>query len=105
VADEEPALEAALVTPGDGRAWPVARAGVATVLRESGGPSDDASVDVVLRWLCAQVMWPATDAELALGARVLADGLGRAPVDASPPPELPPYAETRTSPPGVGWPG
>jgi AcrR family transcriptional regulator len=79
VAADEPAIAALLATPGAGRSWEAARLGVATVLRESGAPSDDVSVDVVLRWLCGHVMWAAGDAELSLGARVLADGLGRAP--------------------------
>jgi hypothetical protein len=47
-------------------------------------------------------MWPASDAELALGARVLAGGLGRAPVSLSV--DEPAYADLRPAPPGVGWP-
>jgi AcrR family transcriptional regulator len=103
VADAEPALAAALATAGTGRAWQAARQGVATVLRESGAPSDEDSIDVVLRWLCGHVMWSATEAELALGARVIADGLGRAPAVAAIAAPAP-YAESRPAPPGVGWP-
>jgi AcrR family transcriptional regulator len=104
VAGTEPALAAVLATPGADRGWLAARVGVETVLRESGAPSDAASVDLVLRWLCGHVLWPATDAELTLGARVLADGLGRAPEQVSLPDETPPYAEVRPATPGVGWP-
>jgi AcrR family transcriptional regulator len=102
IAAAEPALAAMLATPGTDRAWQAARGGVGTVLRESGAPCDDVSVDLVLRWLCAQVMWPASEAELTLGARVLADGLGRAPEPVSV--EQPVYADVRPRPPGVGWP-
>jgi AcrR family transcriptional regulator len=101
VAAGEPALAAALATPGSGRAWQAARVGVATVLRESGAPSDEVSVELVLRWLCGQVLWPAAESELALGARVLADGLGRAP---EPVPAVI-LAAPRAAAPGVGWPG
>jgi AcrR family transcriptional regulator len=102
VAADEPALAASLATPAAGRGWEVARRGVETVLRESGAPTDAASVDVVVRWLCGQVLWPASDAELALGARVLADGLGRAPESLSV--DEPAYADVRPAPPGMGWP-
>ena len=101
IATDEPVTAALLAAPSTGRGWLAARRGVGTVLQESGAPSDDVSVDVVLRWLCSQVMWAAGDPELALGARVLADGLGRAPMV---PVDEPPYAEVRPAPPGVGWP-
>ena len=103
VATTEPASTAVLVTPATGRGWQAARRGVATVLREAGAPSDDVSVEVVLRWLCGHVMWAATDAELALGAQVIADGLGRAP-EGEAAVEVVAYAETRPRQPGVGWP-
>jgi AcrR family transcriptional regulator len=102
IAADEPAVAVSLATPGAGRGWEVARRGVETVLRESGAPTDAACVDLVLRWLCGQVMWAASDAELALGARVLAEGLGRAPESVSV--DEPAYADVRPAPPGVGWP-
>jgi AcrR family transcriptional regulator len=102
VAVAEPALAALLATPATGRMWDTARRGVETVLRESGAPSDPVSVALVLRWLCGQVMWAAGDEELALGARVLSAGLGRAPEPVPEPATSEPYAEVR--PPGVGWP-
>src|SRR4051812_8850091 len=104
VAAVEPAVAAGLATPGAGRGWQSVRHGVQTVLRESGAPSDDVCIDVVVRWLCGQVMWPAGEAELALGARLLADGLGRAPEQVSLPAEPPAYADVRPAPPGLGWP-
>jgi AcrR family transcriptional regulator len=109
VAADEPALLAALGAPGQGRLWETARRGVETVLRESGAPSDTVSVDVVLRWLCGHVMWAATPEELALGARLITAGLGRAPEPATAPPlaevtaTVPaPYDAPRPA--GVGWP-
>jgi AcrR family transcriptional regulator len=102
VSAHEPAVAAALSTPGPGRPWEAARDGVETVLREAGAPSDAAAVDLVLRWLCGHVLWAATDAELTLGARVLAAGLGRAPDLVLS--EETSYAEARPSTPGLGWP-
>ena len=103
VGQDEPAIMATLATPGSGRLWDLARRGVQTVLRESGAPSDEVSVDLVLRWLCGHVMWAATDAELRLGARLLTSGLGRAPV---PDPVLEPPTELvqRPAVADVGWP-
>jgi AcrR family transcriptional regulator len=105
VASTEPAVAAALATPATGRTWEAVRSGVATVLREAGAPSDDTAVDVVLRWLCGQVMWAATEAELAVGARVLADGLGRAADVVALRAEVPALPDPQPSAPGVGWPG
>jgi AcrR family transcriptional regulator len=109
IATEEPALIAALATPSNGRLWDLVRAGVVDVLRESGAPSDPVAVDVVLRWLCGHVVWPASPDELARGAPLLADGLGRAPEPvAAPEPE--PVVDVRgtperaPAPAGVGWP-
>jgi AcrR family transcriptional regulator len=104
IASDEPALAATLATPSAGRAWTAARRGVETVLRESGAPSDDGSVDLVLRWLCSQVLRAAGDAEVTSGARVLAEGLGRAPVAVTLPADTPAYADVRPAPPGLGWP-
>src|SRR3954454_5861129 len=84
VAADEPAVLAVLGAPGGGRLWDLARTGVATVLRESGAPSDPVAAAVVLRWLCGLVMWPAAPEELAVGARLLTTGLGRAPEQPAP---------------------
>lgn len=99
----EPAVLAALGTPGTGRLWEAARRGVQTVLREAGAPSDGVSVDLVLRWLCGHLMWAAGAAELSLGARLLTAGLGRAPVP-EPLDAAPAYVDQRPPVAGVGWP-
>ena len=104
LAAAEPVVAAVLAAPADGRTWQVARHGVETVLRESGAPSDGATVDLILRWLCGLVLWVATDDELALGARVLAAGLGQVPDDLSLVTAPPPYVDVTPAPPGVGWP-
>jgi AcrR family transcriptional regulator len=101
IAADEPAVLAVLGAPAGGRAWDTARTGVQTVLRESGAPSDADAVDLVLRWLCGHVMWVAREEELTLGARLLTDGLGRAPI---PDPAAEPYVEERPAVAGVGWP-
>src|SRR3954447_22429537 len=107
VAADEPAVLAVLGAPGDGRLWDLARTGVAIVLRESGAPSDPVAVAVVLRWLCGLVMWPAGPEEMAVTARLLTTGLGRAPdpvqepaADASPADSAEPSPAVA----GVGWP-
>jgi AcrR family transcriptional regulator len=107
VAADEPAVLAVLGTPGGGRLWDTARSGVQTVLREAGAPSDGVAVDLVLRWLCGHVMWPAGQDELVLGARLLMTGLGRAPVPepvVEPLVEVPAHGEERPAVAGVGWP-
>jgi AcrR family transcriptional regulator len=105
IASDEPALHAAVGRVTSAPVWEVARTGVATVLREAGAPSDRVSVDVVLRWLCGHVMWPGTAEEHALGARLLADGLGRAPEPGAPVlVELPPDPSRAPATAGVGWP-
>jgi hypothetical protein len=68
------------------------------VLRESGAPSDAASVDLVLRWLCSFVLSAGAPAAIASAAAVLAAGLGRAP-------ETPLVDEPAPAVAGVGWPG
>ena len=95
VVQDEPAVLAVLAVPGKGRLWDAARTAVTTVLSRTGAPTDSASIDVVLRWLVGHALWPGTLDEVALGARVLEEGLGRAPVPA------PPAAPVR----GLGWPG
>ena len=72
---DEPAVVAALAVPGSGRLWTAGRDAVRTVLVAAGVATDDAVVDLVLRWLVAQAVWPGTRDEVSLGARVLAEGL------------------------------
>lgn len=76
VAADEPALLARLATPVDGRSWDAVRAAVAAVLSAAGAPVTPTTVDVVLRWLVSQVLWPAGPAEVRLGADLLERGLG-----------------------------
>jgi AcrR family transcriptional regulator len=79
VAGEEPAVLVRLATPDDGRTWQAVRRAVAACLTAAGASADEASVLVVVRWLSAQLLWPAGEAEAARGAQVLAAGLGEAP--------------------------
>lgn len=72
---DEPVLAARLATPGDGRGWDAVRGHVAGVLETAGAPADRAAVDVVLRWLVSQVLWPAGADEVALAAELLERGL------------------------------
>jgi AcrR family transcriptional regulator len=102
VAADEPATLALLGAPADGRLWDLARGGVATVLRESGAPSDPVAVAVVLRWLCGIVMWPAGADELAVGAGLITAGLGRAPEPVDEPADSSDGASPAVA--GVGWP-
>jgi AcrR family transcriptional regulator len=55
VASDEPLALAALVTPGNGTTWRLARDGVRAVLDASGRTSDPAAVEIVLRWLVSFV--------------------------------------------------
>ena len=91
VADEEPALLAPLLAPGEGRGWESARTAVASVLSAAGAPD---RVDLVLRWLVSQLHWPADAGSAAALAAVLGEsdgpGAGR--------------AEAGAEPAGLGWP-
>lgn len=78
VAVDEPAVLLRLATPDTGRAWQAARTAVEAALEAAGVPADEPSVLVVVRWLSAQLLWPAAPAEVERGAAVLAAGL-RAP--------------------------
>lgn len=74
VAESEPALLAPLAAPGESRGWQAVRAAVAQVLVAGEVPAAEAQVELVLRWLLSQLLWPVEDG--AAAARVLADGLG-----------------------------
>jgi AcrR family transcriptional regulator len=75
VATEEPGVLVRLAAPGDGRTWQLVRSQVEAVLRAAGLAVDDTTVAVVVRWLSAQLLWPAGGDEPARGAQVLARGL------------------------------
>jgi len=78
VVAEEPALAARLCTPDQGRTWAAVRVRVAAVLTAAGAPAEPPDVDVVLRWLLSQVLWPAPPAEAAHAAGRLEAALSAA---------------------------
>ncbi|HUR51311.1 MAG TPA: TetR/AcrR family transcriptional regulator [Mycobacteriales bacterium] len=96
-AAEEPALLAPLAVPGPSRGWQLARAGVADVLVAARTSSAAGSIDLVLRWVCSQLLWPvAQDAS----AEALVRGLETTRAD-----EVVPLVDERAVPPvTVGWP-
>jgi AcrR family transcriptional regulator len=75
VVSDEPALAARLAAPGDGRGWQAVRTAVRDCLRTGGAAHDDDAVDLVLRWLLSQVLWPAPPAQAAAHAAALAAAL------------------------------
>ena len=102
VAKEEPGLLAPLAVPGEGRGWEAARTAVTSVLTAAGVPADAAAVELVLRWLLSQLLWPA-DAGSS-GAQRLAAGLG-AGRGAGASNEASPGRQTvREQAAGLGWP-
>lgn len=84
VAAQEPALLAPLAAPSQARGWQLAREGVAAVLEAARAPSGTSEVDVVLRWISSQLLWPATEADVVAfvgrsGAAAPAPVAGRSP--------------------------
>ena len=75
VVEDDPATAGAFAVPGKGRPWEAARAAVAAVLAAAGVEPQPPAVDLALRWAVGQAVWPGSPEEVALGARVLADGL------------------------------
>ena len=71
-AQQEPEALAPLARPGASRGWELARTGVADVLTAAGVATSVATVEVLLRWVTSQLLWPA---EGAAGAEVLVSGL------------------------------
>jgi hypothetical protein len=57
--------------------WDDARGRVGTLLERHGAPSDDAAVDVVLRWLVSSTVSPADDARTRGTASLVVAGLPR----------------------------
>lgn len=80
VAADEPAVLAALTTIGDEGVWATARASTVSVLAASGRAADDASVEIVLRWLVSFVGSPGRDVETQ--ARLVAAAIPAAPAPA-----------------------
>ena len=82
LADAEPALAAALVTPSDAEAWRAVRKESLRCLSlaQAAGalhPQHDAeaAVDTLIRWVASHVLWPAKPATAALGAAQLVAAL------------------------------
>ena len=103
VATDEPALLLPLVVPGGGRGWFQARAAVGDVLLAAGEAAAPEAVDLVLRWLVGQLLWPMAPAQAGLEAAFLASGLAGPVQLAVPPPVTPAQAEPGGSD-GLGWP-
>ncbi|MGI8537062.1 MAG: TetR/AcrR family transcriptional regulator [Mycobacteriales bacterium] len=103
VAADEPALLLPLVVPGGGRGWFQARAAVGDVLLAAGEAAAPEAVDLVLRWLVGQLLWPMAPAQAEREAALLASGLGKPVQLAAPAPVAPPQAEPSGSD-GLGWP-
>ena len=74
---DDPGLLAALVVPGSGRGWDMARAGVRDVLISGRPAGGRAEADLVLRWLVSHVMWPTTREQAQDGAARLVHGPGQ----------------------------
>jgi len=95
-AAEEPAALAALARPSEARGWTAARDGVRTVLAAARVEPDDRQVELVLRWVTSQLLWPSDGAVVD----ALASGLIGVPggVTAPAPVAGPP------APAALGWP-
>jgi len=93
---EEPAVLGALARPSEGRGWAAARDGVRTVLAAARVEADDAQVELVLRWVTSQLLWPADGATAGALVGALVG------VPASPP--APPAERNTAAPAAVGWP-
>jgi AcrR family transcriptional regulator len=75
VAAEEPTLLLPLLAPGAGRGWDRTRAAVGHVLVAAGTEATPELVDVVLRWLVGQLLWPLAPGQVAAEVRLLVHGL------------------------------
>ena len=99
-AESEQGLLAPLLTPGEARGWAQARDGVAAVLSAGRAAHGPAEVEMVLRWVLSQVLWPLTPEQAAAQASALVAGL--APVTAPAPAAVP--AEGAGPAALLGWP-
>jgi AcrR family transcriptional regulator len=102
-AQDEPALLAPLMAPGDGRGWQAARDGAAAVLTAAGATSGPAEVELLLRWAVSQLLWPLVPGPArTAAAQAVEAGLGGArPADA-PAAVVAPVPAPATA--GLGWP-
>jgi AcrR family transcriptional regulator len=94
-ADQEPELVAPLARPGGSRGWELARTGVADVLTAARLGASAASVEVVLRWLTSQLLWPAEGPGSVEALVAGLDGAAPAPV---------PAVVEAAAPAPLGWP-
>ena len=103
-AADEPALLAPLMAPGAGRGWVAARDGAAAVLAAAGVPADPAAVEVLLRWVTSQILWPVPVEAVATAAAAVVTGLsGRVVAHVVASPSAVP-APAGAPPAGLGWP-
>ncbi len=100
-AADEPALLAPLMVPSGSRGWTAARAGVGGVLEAAGVPADAARVELVLRWVASQVLWPVPTAMAQDAADVLVSGFR----PQQPLIEAPVATAAQAPVAGLGWPG
>ena len=95
-ATQEPALLAPLAAPSPSRGWELARTGVADVLVASRVASTASDVDLVLRWVLSQLLWPgAKDGSVEVLVRALGGTSAPAPSASAPAAEPAP---------ALGWP-
>jgi len=78
IAADEPAVLAALLTPGEGGAWALARDAIRSVLGAAGRDASRTAVDLVLRWVASHLSDPGSHETRAQGALLLARALPRA---------------------------
>ena len=103
VSTSEPALLAPLAVPGEARGWQPVHDAVAAVLTAADVPARPGQVELVLRWLLSQLLWPVDVA--SVGADLLAQALecDTTPAGASTVPEQG-RPSGRAQPAGLGWP-
>jgi AcrR family transcriptional regulator len=92
LADSEPALAAALMTPSDAASWRAVRSEAmrCLTLAQAAGAlhaqhDADAAVDTIIRWAASHVLWPAKPAATAAGAAQLVAALRVGPARAADP--------------------
>lgn len=96
LAADEPGALVRLCAPSGEDGWPVAREVVAAALTAAGVEAGPTAVEMVLRHLVAELLWPASPAQVRAGAAALAGVLGATTPEAAP---LPAAASA------LGWPG
>jgi AcrR family transcriptional regulator len=96
IATGEPAVLAALATPGDGPAWTLARTRASAILTAYGIPAGPAAVELVVRYLASAMLRPLSVDDALTGATLLTAGLASAPVVSAA--EPPPSAEFAAEP-------